>query len=441
MAIKIYKYLLPGTQKTVLQLGWILFIHCCLFFCSSKSIAQPAAAVYSKDTKAENKLLLYKNLVNHGITKNLSTSLTDSTEENWADAFWSMELIRYKSPWVDSRIHTAFDGIEKRSIYFQRALMELLYANYPAEFLKEAEQLLNVSTNDKVFAMCAEYLLAAKPVIKKELVQKTIKLLQADNNSAILKQLYYRLTDTQEKKSLPQLNTILQQSFFKNATVVFSFQRKNRNYPGLVIVRDSAGNFLKDEYGNIFSVPQLARSISNLPGYLSNGNTPQGIFRMFGFEVSKSNFIGPTPNIQLTMPFETGLQHFMNDSTITDSVWTEGWYKKLLPESWKNYYPFYETYYAGKAGRTEIIAHGTTINPEYYKGQPYYPLTPTLGCLCTKEIWNEEDGKRKESDQQKLMAALQKAGGANGYYIVIEIDNQQQPVTINEILPYLKPTQ
>lgn len=441
MAIKIYKYLLPGTQKTVLQLGWILFIHCCLFFCSSKSIAQPAAAVYSKDTKAENKLLLYKNLVNHGITKNLSTSLTDSTEENWADAFWSMELIRYKSPWVDSRIHTAFDGIEKRSIYFQRALMELLYANYPAEFLKEAEQLLNVSTNDKVFAMCAEYLLAAKPVIKKELVQKTVKRLQADNNSAILKQLYYRLTDTQEKKSLPQLNTILQQSFFKNATVVFSFQRKNRNYPGLVIVRDSAGNFLKDEYGNIFSVPQLARSISNLPGYLSNGNTPQGIFRMFGFEVSKSNFIGPTPNIQLTMPFETGLQHFMNDSTITDSVWTEGWYKKLLPESWKNYYPFYETYYAGKAGRTEIIAHGTTINPEYYKGQPYYPLTPTLGCLCTKEIWNEEDGKRKESDQQKLMAALQKAGGANGYYIVIEIDNQQQPVTINEILPYLKPTQ
>ena len=441
MAIKIYKYLLPGTQKTVLQLGWILFIHCCLFFCSSKSIAQPAAAVYSKDTKAENKLLLYKNLVNHGITKNLSTSLTDSTEENWADAFWSMELIRYKSPWVDSRIHTAFDGIEKRSIYFQRALMELLYANYPAEFLKEAEQLLNVSTNDKVFAMCAEYLLAAKPVIKKELVQKTVKRLQADNNSAILKQLYYRLTDTQEKKSLPQLNTILQQSFFKNATVVFSFQRKNRNYPGLVIVRDSAGNFLKDEYGNIFSVPQLARSISNLPGYLSNGNTPQGIFRMFGFEVSKSNFIGPTPNIQLTMPFETGLQHFMNDSTITDSVWTEEWYKKLLPESWKNYYPFYETYYAGKAGRTEIIAHGTTINPEYYKGQPYYPLTPTLGCLCTKEIWNEEDGKRKESDQQKLMAALQKAGGANGYYIVIEIDNQQQPVTINEILPYLKPTQ
>jgi hypothetical protein len=205
-----------------------------------------------------------------------------------------------------------------------------------------------------------------------------------------------------------------------------------------VIVRDSAGNFVKDAYGNVFSVPQLARSISNLPGYISNGNTPQGIFRMYGTDVSKSIFIGPTANIQLTMPFETGIQHFMNDSAITDSVWTEDWYKKLLPASWKNYFPFYETYYAGKAGRTEIIAHGTTVDPSYYRGQIYYPLTPTLGCLCTKEIWNEEDGTRKQSDQQKLIDALEKAGGADGYYIVIELNDEQRAVDINDILPLLK---
>ena len=408
-----------------------------IFFCSNLA-AQVADVFYSKDTKAENRLRLYKNLVNNAITKNLSYPLSDSTEENWMDAFNAMELIRYKSPWTESRIHTAFDGVEKRSVYFQRAFLELLYANYPSVFLKEVELLINTPGNDKVFAMCAEYLQAStNKALKKDIAARALMKLAADSSNAILKQLNYRLNERAKNKSLPPLKDILHQSFFTNATVVFSFQRTNRDYLGITIIRDSAGNFLKDEYENIFSVPQLARSINNLPGYLSNGNTPQGIFRMKDFEVSKSNFIGPTKNIQLTMPAETSLQHFMNDSTITDSVWTEGWYKKLLPLSWTNYFPIYETYYAGKAGRTEIIAHGSTVDPGYYKGQPYYPLTPTLGCLCTKEIWNEADGKRTASDQQKLVDALQKAGGANGYYVLIELNDEQRPVTINDILPLL----
>ena len=42
-----------------------------------------------------------------------------------------------------------------------------------------------------------------------------------------------------------------------------------------------------------------------------------------------------------------------------------------------------------------------------------------------------------ESDQQKLVFALLAAGGADGYCVVIEIDDKQQPVTIDEILPQL----
>jgi len=68
----------------------------------------------------------------------------------------------------------------------------------------------------------------------------------------------------------------------------------------------------------------------------------------------------------------------------------------------------------------------------------YYPLTPTQGCLCTEEIWSAVDGKRIESDQQRLVDAVKKAGGANGYCIVIEIDDQQKPVSIKDILPFLK---
>lgn len=425
--------MLPGTKNNCLKFLLVGFI----FYCTNLN-AQQAGVLFVKDAKAENRQTLYKNLVNNAINKNLSFPLTDSTEENWMDAFSAIEIIRYQSPWVLNRIHAAFDGIEKRSAPFQRALMELAYANYPNDFSNETTQLLDHAGSDKVFAMCAEYLMVTKPGFKNELIKKTLKRLELDNASVVLNQLNVRLNEISTKKVLPDLSSILYHSFFKKAKVVFSFQRKNRNFPGLVIVRDSVEEFVKDPYGNIFSVPQLARSITNLPGYLSFGNTPQGIFRMDGIAISKSNFIGPTPNIQLTMPFETSLQHFMNNSSITDSVWTVDWYKKLLPVNWRNYFPAFESFYAGKAGRTEIIAHGTTINPEYYKGQSYYPLTPSLGCLCTKEIWSEEDGRRTQSDQQLLTLALKRAGGADGYLIVIELNDDQKQVEISEILPFLQ---
>ena len=96
-----------------------------------------------------------------------------------------------------------------------------------------------------------------------------------------------------------------------------------------------------------------------------------------------------------------------------------------------------QSYFAGKAGRTEIIIHGTTVNPEYYRQQPYYPLTPTMGCLTSKEIWDEATGRRAESDQQKIIQALIAAGGANGYTIVVNIDDEQRPVMLADLLPLL----
>jgi hypothetical protein len=231
----------------------------------------------------------------------------------------------------------------------------------------------------------------------------------------------------------PPLADLLNKSFLPNEMVMYSFQRKNRNYPGLVMVRSMDGKFIKDAAGKYFAVPQLARSGTNMPGYLSNGNTPQGIFKIFGFAVSQGSFIGPTTNIQMVLPYEHSSD--VNDS-VTQSLGDN--YQSLLPASWKSYFPFFEAYFAGKAGRSEIIAHGTTVNPDYYKTQPYFPHTPTQGCLCTKEIWSGIDGKRMESDQQKLVDAVKKAGGANGYCVVIEIDDQQKPVSIKDILPFLK---
>ena len=85
-----------------------------------------------------------------------------------------------------------------------------------------------------------------------------------------------------------------------------------------------------------------------------------------------------------------------------------------------------EAWFAGKIGRTEIIAHGTAIDPEYFKNQPFYPLTPTMGCLCAKELWNNSTGHLLYSDQFDLGNTFQSTPGRTGWLYVINLDDQQR---------------
>lgn len=417
------------------------FILIILIVSSQQIYAQYDVPLYTPYTTDVERAKLYERLTTYSINQNLSIPLTDSTEENWEEAFDAMEVLNYKTPFTKAKVHTAFDSIEIRSIPFQRALLELAYTDYPGEFLLQTQVLLDETFDPKIFAMCAEYLIRHnKDLLLKNKI--SAKLSAKFEDSVIINPILYMLQTRLENSKLNPafsikeiLKEILNKNFLPGQIVMYSFQRKDRDYPGMVLIRNAAGNFITDSLGNIFNVPQLARSITNLPCYLTNGNTPQGIFKMYGFGVSMSNFIGPTANVQLGMPVEISMKKFFDDSTILDSVWTIDRYQNLIPPKLKDYLPLYYSYYAGLAGRSEIIAHGTTIDPKYYRGKSYYPLTPTEGCLCTKEIWN---GKRLESDQQKLVNALLKAGGANGYCVVIELDDKQSAVTLKEILPFLQ---
>ncbi|MCC6271552.1 MAG: hypothetical protein IT190_09775, partial [Microbacteriaceae bacterium] len=381
------------------RLQWAL----CIFFITLHftTAAQTDTAPVFKDAIAANRAKTYNNIVKNIITKNLSLPLTDSTEENWQDAFYAMEVLQYKQPWVLEKVKTAFDSAEKRSAGFQRALMECGYAIYPGSFIHQVQKLWSVTGNSKIFALCAEYLYQAKKVNTQKIQTRTREFNFTLEQDSILNPLVKSKWKIEEKFRLAGLKEITGKTFLPGNVLVLSFQRKNRNYPGIVLVRDTAGNFVTNDSAAVFAVTQLARSVSNLPFYLTNGNTPQGIFRMNGFAVSRSMAIGPTENIQLMMPLETSPQFFLKDSSITDTVWTKELYNRLLPATLKGYHPLLGTYYASKAGRTEIIAHGTTVDPNFYKGETYWPHTPTQGCLCTKEIWSGVDGKRTESNQQK----------------------------------------
>jgi len=234
---------------------------------------------------------------------------------------------------------------------------------------------------------------------------------------------------------LPPVNDLFQQESANHIKTIYSFQRQNRNYPGIAIVQLEDGHFARDQQGKLIMVEQLARSASNLPYFLTDGSTPQGILRIHGTEISRNLLIGPTPNIQMVMPFEDDSIFWNHLPVVADTLQS---YLQLLPGSWQQYSPIREAFYAGKAGRSEIIAHGTTIDPDYYKGMPFYPLTPTMGCLCAREIWNIFNGKLMESDQYRLVSAFLQTPETSGLLLVINLNNAQKAVSKLEVEEMVK---
>ena len=419
-------------KKPVFLLLVFLAVYC------GPAWAQYDAPLYTPYTLTAAREKMNELIIKNVITKSLTYPLSEDTEESWQDAFNAMEVFHFSTPFTLSKVQEAFENISGRSLNFKRALLEVVYTLYPEQFSREVFDLMKKTNNPRNFAMAAEYLLLSEN--NQDLIAKIPALMNNIFHEDVLVNptlfmLSKRLKPKEEHaiKMEEVLKEILGKNFLAGKPIMFSFQRPNRDYAGLAIFRNAAGSFVADSTGQIIAIPQLARSITNLPFYVRNGNTPQGIYSMYGFGVSMSNFIGPTANVQMGMPFELSKAKFFNNNT-PDSEWTIENYQALLPGKLKNYFPLFGSFYAGMIGRNEIIVHGTTVDPELYATQPYYPLTPTMGCLTTKEIWN---GRRLESDQQALVNALLKAGGAKGFTVVLEIDDKKEAVKIEELLPYL----
>jgi hypothetical protein len=404
-----------------------------LSFIHSPSHAQSEVLI-DTNTTASARIKFKENLISNTIEKNLSLPRNEENEKNWISAFWGMELILYRNKNILGSLRSALNDYQNRSNEFNRASLEAAYTLYPSELRTEVEKILLLTSVPKHYAMAFNYLNRISPETysQKYFSEVVIQKFPEWKDNPILFMLNIKLNHPAKDFSKPPIVDLLSKPFDENKIVMFSFQRPNRNYPGLLMIRNSSGKFLRNDDGSLFHVNQLARAISNMPGYLTNGNTPQGIFSIQGIDTSQNYFIGRTPNIQLILPFETEAEKFFH--TKNNLTWDESLYRSILPTSWKEYLPFYEAFYAGKAGRNEIIAHGTTIDLEYYRNEPYYPNTPTMGCLCALEIWDNDGGKRAYSDQDVLIKALNKLDSVRGYLVVVDVDDKNEPVTLNEVL-------
>lgn len=382
--------------------------------------------------KAEMRTRFYENLIADTIQKIRLRPLNPQTEADWQAAFWAMELIGYRSPEILAALKQSFTTFPESSVNFQRALLEAVYTLYPTEFESEMTRVARITRQPKIFAMAVCYLKRIDP----DDISYSAWLRENFPEWPTHPILHRLALMDSVTPPMPPLQAILSHPIAGGMSVIYSLQRPNRDFPGLLVAKTPDGRFLRNEDGSLFHIPQLARSLSNLPGFLTNGNTPQGIFSFNGVLTSQSIFIGPSPTLQMVLPFEAAPVQFFHQ-TVSEEKWTVDLYRRLLPVAWQNYAPIFEAFFAGEAGRNEIIAHGTTVNPEFYRGTPYYPFTPSLGCLTALELWSPADGRCVVSGQIQLLNQLQRHNIETGFLVVVNLADKSQPVTLGEVLPDL----
>lgn len=383
------------------------------------------------ETAVAGRIALWEKL-DSAIESAFSAPLDEATEKTWPGAYWAAELKQDRGKLVLDALRLAMEDFPSHSEDFRRATLEAASALFPQELVPEMRRVLAQEKDEKRFAMAAYYLLRAEPTDKTHRrIEKELRRFPAADTHPILRALKRRLAPP-SNAATPSLTDLLAYPFAPAGPVVFSLQRPDRRRTGLAVVRGADGRFIRQPDGTLFAVPQLALALSNMPGTITNGNTPQGVFSISGMDVSTNVFIGTTPMLVSRLPFEAPPTDFFH-GTRTDTAWSIDLYKKLLPQSWQNQPGMMEAFDAGEAGRSEIVIHGTTIDPGFYIAQPYYPQTPSMGCLCTAELWDINSGKALASDQLALLRAYAAAGGGKGYLVVVELEDVPRPVALDDV--------
>lgn len=305
---------------------------------------------------------------------------------------------------------------------YQRALLTAAHTLYAAESAPLLWPLLPQLTASKPFAIAAYTLLQVDAGAARQLLALLPWQFPAWADDPRLAALMQRLQPAAAPP--PPLPELLAAPLRPGFPVIVSLQRPGRQQMGLALVRAADGRYVRDAAGRLFAQPQLALARSGLPGTITNGSPPQGLFTIIGAGTATNPNIGPTPYLHSKLPIEATPAEFEHVNATGAADWSEALYDSYLPESWRSWAPFKEAWLAGRAGRDELLIHGTTINPAYYAGASYFPGTPQQGCLISNEDWDPASGRLLASRQLTLAQTYAAAGARAdlaGYLLVVEL--------------------
>jgi hypothetical protein len=421
-----------------LATGWILGL--CLPF---QVRAQPKREELRSDLVLyQERVSLARDLRGRIIGHTFSVPPDSNTEYRYESACHAISQFLFRSPSVDQGFRYLFAGYDSLTHYTKEAFLEAVYAVGRSDLAGPVSAIAEKETDPRLFALAAIYLyrVDTRTDHANELKIRMVEKFPGYDTIPVLDELERYLSDHERYRGgkTPDIAELF--AWRTGMKTLYSFQRWDRDYPGLAVMQNADGSLVRNADGRVAVFRQLARSGPNLPYFITDGNTPQGIYSIQGWAISHTPYIGPTPNIQLILPFEDAWGRFFHleheeDGQPVDSLHR---YQSLLPAGWRDYVPMMEAWAAGHIGRTEIIAHGTTIDPDYFSGMPFYPLTPTMGCLCAEELWNPTSGHLLSSEQFNLVSAFLSTPGDKGYLYVINVDDQRRAVSREEVEEWVR---
>lgn len=223
----------------------------------------------------------------------------------------------------------------------------------------------------------------------------------------------------------PALSTY-QNSQYAGGIKLFLFCRHDRSWPCRLVLKDVFDNLVRDEHGQLWTMPALGKSAANLPYYITNGHTPSGIHSI--------DSVMPLADQQVSYgKFRRLILNWIADDA---SV------RELLPNSAKNKKWWKQASLARDNGRKWLRIHGTgRVNSN--RDSTYYPHTPTEGCVSVREGEYEdtlfEDQRLLLDEMMKAMEmapVLVNEPQIKGMLYVIELDDEKEKVTKETLKKY-----
>lgn len=226
-------------------------------------------------------------------------------------------------------------------------------------------------------------------------------------------------------KQTPDLSEFLDGSF-KDKPTMFMFCRQSREYPCLLVAKDSFHQPLRLKDGKIWSQPALGLSKYGLKFDRPNGNTPQGIYLVKGVMPLADHPLGYGKYRRVILNF------------IPESP-NENLHRILLPTASQHSSWWKEATIARDLGRDFLRMHGTgRLNTD--PSSSYYPHYPTSGCISQREgIYNSVEF----TDQRKLLDVWMSSAGLDpsyeneeniaGLLFVINLNDERRAVKLSDL--------
>jgi hypothetical protein len=350
-----------------------------------------------------------------------------ANERHWRKLLWATAIAEPNTPYITDAITQLLSWsnrpklmpAEQKTVHMAFQISTQLYLSYKdPKIEKQLLQTIEQSNDPEWVAIATSALVKGGIKPNLQLIQKRFP--QWKKNVA----LYTTVRDL-EKPAIPPLKDLLNWQIAPNQFQLYVLCPQDRNALCKTLLKDGKGQFVK-ENGTLWSIPLMARSLHNLSWNFSRGQTPQGVYRIEGTipqpDTEFFRAYGFFALVQLFVPFESGVKEFVPNYKGT--IRNLSIYQRLLPPSWRSYFPLQQTFWAGKAGRTEFRIHGSGDAPSYFASNQRLATqgwNPAIGCLSALELY-DETGRLTQADMPKLLEKLRTVSGKSitGYLIVVE---------------------